>query len=65
MTTEAERKEELNPVGCYPDPICQDCGEECDRTEELYTGDEASKDGIELWCYCKPCDTETFHPIHG
>jgi len=40
----------------YPDPICMECEELCDITEEVYDGSE-----WESWCYCKVCMIDTFH----
>jgi hypothetical protein len=42
----------------YPDPVCQMCGKNCERCEEVKV-----EIGHELWCYCLKCDIETFHPI--
>ena len=42
----------------YPEPICMVCGKECRIWEEVDIGGGA----FELWCYCKACDAETFHP---
>lgn len=45
----------------YPDPICMICGKKCYITEEVST----SPTGYgywELWCYCKACKIDTFHP---
>ncbi len=49
----------------YPKAICQDCGKECDISEEvdIRGGNEKGFSHIELWCYCPKCDIETFHPI--
>jgi hypothetical protein len=44
----------------YPDPICMICGEECETWECVATWHKGSPD--QLWCYCKPCDVDTFHP---
>jgi len=44
-------------------PICQYCGKECDRTEFVWTGDNESYKGWELWCYCDTCKTDTFHKL--
>lgn len=42
-----------------PEPICMVCTRDCERNEIVDTGG-----GIrELWCYCEPCDVETFHPL--
>jgi len=35
-----------------------DCGKICEVTEEVDIGSYE----FEMWCYCKPCDVETFHP---
>ena len=42
----------------YPPAICMDCGKECDITEEVDIG----LGEYELWCYCKDCKIDTFHP---
>lgn len=39
---------------------CMDCGETCNIYEEVDIGGGE----IELWCYCKECDIETFHPLY-
>ena len=44
----------------YPDPICMECGELCNITEEVYDGSE-----WESWCYCKACKVDTFHSAIG
>ena len=38
---------------------CMDCGKDCYIWEEVNIGGGE----IEVWCYCKDCDVETFHPI--
>jgi hypothetical protein len=43
----------------YPDPTCMECGEECFVWEEVDIGYGGP---FEMWCYCKKCDIETFHP---
>jgi hypothetical protein len=42
---------------------CMDCQKECNTWEIVYTGDEDSQDGFEVWAYCRECDIETFHII--
>ena len=42
----------------YGEPTCMDCGKICEVTEEVDIGSYE----FEMWCYCKPCDVETFHP---
>ena len=37
---------------------CIWCGKDCERAELLDTGEE-----IEMWCYCKECDSECWHQI--
>jgi hypothetical protein len=44
----------------FPEPICMICGELCDVTEEVAEHHGGQCD--QLWCYCKPCDIDTFHP---
>lgn len=62
---EPERPE---PVSLHPGPydyprsICQMCGEECERSEEVAVG-WTRRGSLELWCYCSKCDVSTFHPI--
>ena len=41
----------------YPDPICMDCGKECDIWEIVDVG----MYDYELWNYCPNCDVDTFH----
>lgn len=43
--------------------ICMDCGKDCKTYETVYTGAEETLRGWEIWCYCRECDVETFHPI--
>ncbi len=43
----------------YPDPICMMCEKHCERSEEVDVGGGI----VEVWCYCRKCDVETFHPI--
>ena len=45
------------------EPICMYCGKVCDTVEFVYTGDEESVDGFEVWCYCDDCQVDTFHKI--
>ena len=47
----------------YEDNTCMWCGEECKTTELIWTGDEESFEGWEVWCYCNKCKTDTFHRI--
>lgn len=49
--------------GSIPEPVCQICGDSCNTWEVVYTGDEESHEGFELWNYCPKCDTDTFHAI--
>lgn len=44
----------------YPDPICMMCGEECRITE--YVATDQIGGHVELWCYCRTCKVDTFHP---
>jgi hypothetical protein len=39
---------------------CMMCGNECDVYEELVVHEYT--DEYEMWCYCKECDIDTFHP---
>lgn len=43
--------------------VCMDCGKDCSTYETVWTGDEQSLRGWDVWCYCRECDVETFHPI--
>lgn len=38
---------------------CMDCGKECNVCEEVNIGGGE----LNIWCYCKECGVETFHPI--
>ena len=40
----------------WPETTCMMCGEEC----FVYEYDFAAH---ELWCYCRKCEVETFHPL--
>lgn len=42
---------------------CMWCGCDCQKTETVYTGDEESYKGFELWCYCEKCETDTFKKL--
>ena len=42
-----------------PPAICQMCCRECETTEIV--GDAFNEP--ELWCYCKRCEVDTFHPL--
>lgn len=44
-----------------PDATCMDCGRICETWEFIYTGDNETLDGYELWCYCPVCRIDTFH----
>lgn len=46
-----------------PDATCMICGKECKEVELIYTGDDESYLGYELWCYCDKCNIDTFHKI--
>lgn len=48
---------------CNEEPICMYCGEFCHNTEMVFTGDNDSYAGFELWCYCDKCQTDTFHKV--
>lgn len=39
----------------FGEPLCMDCGKECDTVEFI-------NNPLEMWCYCKQCDVDTFHP---
>lgn len=39
---------------------CTDCGGRCERWEVVNT--DGIGDVWEIWCYCRACDVETFHP---
>lgn len=38
----------------FGEATCMICGEVCDIVEYINTP-------IEMWCYCKKCDIDTFH----
>jgi len=40
---------------------CQDCGKECEIWEEVNTAMIGKE--LEIWCYCKDCNIETFHAL--
>ena len=46
-----------------PEPTCQYCGRICNKEEIVWTGDNESYEGFELWCYCEHCKTDTFHKL--
>ena len=48
---------------CLEEPTCMECGQECKTTEYIWTGDENSYKGWELWCYCEHCKIDTFHKL--
>ena len=48
---------------CLEEPTCMMCGRECKTTEYVWTGDENSYKGWELWCYCEHCKIDTFHKL--
>ena len=48
---------------CLEEPTCMECGQECKTTEYMWTGDENSYKGWELWCYCEHCKIDTFHKL--
>ena len=39
---------------------CQQCGQDCEIWQELLISYGSQE--TEIWCYCKRCDMETFHP---
>lgn len=45
------------------EPTCMNCGKESDITELIWTEDEESYKGYEVWVYCKECDCESFKII--
>lgn len=45
------------------EPDCMWCQKQCANTEVIWTQDEESYKGYELWCYCPECDIETFKKI--
>ena len=47
------------PGWVYSNFTCMECGEECGTNEEVDTGFGGP---FEMWCYCRKCDVETFHP---
>ena len=44
---------------------CMYCQRDCEVTETVYTGDENSYKGFELWCYCNYCETDTFKRLEA
>ena len=48
---------------CPDEPTCMYCGKICGATEVIYTGDDDSYAGFELWCRCDDCQEDTFHKI--
>ena len=44
-------------------PMCMICQKECDNTEVVWTENEESYKGYELWCYCPECNVETFKQL--
>lgn len=48
---------------CLDEPTCMECGNICKKTEIVWTGDEESYEGFELWCYCDNCKIDTFHKL--
>ena len=45
------------------EPTCMYCGKICKTTECVWTGDDESYGGWEMWCYCPDCDADTFHKM--
>lgn len=39
---------------------CQICSKDADVFEVLDNDDPEGTD-LQIWCYCTPCDAETFH----
>ena len=48
---------------CPDDPTCMECGHICKKSEIVWTGDQNSYKGWELWCYCDLCKVDTFHKM--
>jgi hypothetical protein len=48
---------------CPDDPTCMECGNICKKSEIVWTGDQNSYKGWELWCYCDRCKIDTFHKM--
>ena len=47
-----------------PDELrCMYCGKLCETTEVIYTGDDESYAGFEVWCFCEDCQTDTFYKM--
>jgi len=59
LTYKAEQSLRQNDV---PN-TCMMCQCECTTREVVYTGDEDSQDGFEVWVYCQDCKIDTFHII--
>ena len=47
----------------FEENTCMYCGKKCDNVELLYTGDDESFEGFEVWCWCEECQVDTFHKI--
>lgn len=45
-----------------PNATCMFCFKTCTTWELIYTGDEDTYEGWEIWAYCPECPCETFHP---
>lgn len=48
---------------CPDEPTCMYCGKICERTEVVYTADNESYSGFELWCWCEDFQVDTFHKM--
>lgn len=48
----------MKSYNIYPEAICMHCSQVCDIWEEVDVGGGE----WELWCYCKKCKLDTFHP---
>lgn len=59
LTEKAEQSLRVNDVS----NTCMMCFKECETREVVYTGDDESQDGFEVWVYCQDCKIDTFHQI--
>lgn len=48
---------------CPDGPTCMYCGKICDINAVIYTGEDESYEGFELWCWCDDCHEATFHKM--
>ena len=46
-----------------PNSTCIYCGNDCEKNEVVWTGDNNSYEGFELYCYCEHCKIDSFKKI--